>query len=549
MNARRMWPAGVALLAVVAGAAGYWLAVRPPMMMGAGDAQARPAEAQPAPARQPLYYRDPSGGADFSATPKKDAQGRDYLPVHEEGEPAAPSAAASTPPGRVRPAEAPLYYQDPEGRPAYSATPRKTADGRDFVPVYEDPGAAPTTSAAAPSAAPARGRGRILYYRNPMGLPDTSPVPKKDSMGMDYLPVYEDEANQPAGTVTVSPERVQMLGVRTEAAAERAITRAIRAVGTMAVDERRLAVVAPRFEGWIQTLLVNETGQPVRRGQPLFEVYSPELVAAEQEYVIAREAERSLAHADHAVRRGTAGIADAALSRLRNFDLPPDEIARLRRTGTVNRGLRLTSPADGVVLEKNAVQGMRFAPGDTLYRIADLSTVWLLADVFEQDLGLVRPGQDARISLTAYPDRQFEGKVTFVYPTLNAATRTARVRIEIPNPDQLLKPDMYATVEIAAPMGAAPMVVVPDSAVLDSGTRQVVLVERSAGRYEPRTVAVGRRADGYAEIRSGVTAGEKVVVGANFLIDAESNLRAALQAFAPPPPASAPPAPGQEAPR
>src|SRR3954468_20173725 len=204
---------------------------------------------------------------------------------------------------------APLYYQDPDGKPDYSPVPKKTPDGRDYVPVFEDVSApVPPTSPTAEKT----GKGRILYYRNPMGLPDTSPVPKKDSMGMDYIPVFEDEANQPAGTVTVSPERVQMLGVRTEASTERTMTRSIRAVGTIAVDERRLAVVAPRFEGWIQRLLVNETGQPVRRAQPLFEVYSPELAAAEQEYVIARQAEGAMAHADAEVRGAAAGIASAA---------------------------------------------------------------------------------------------------------------------------------------------------------------------------------------------------------------------------------------------
>ena len=540
--------AGAAALVVASGAGSLWLAGNRLPGLAAGPAVAQQASS---PARQPLYYRDPSVGTDFSPTPKKDSQGRDYVPVYDETEQAPPAPAAASAPAAsasTAPARQPLYYQDPSGRPEYSATPRKTVDGRDFVPVYEDNGA-PHQSAAAPASAPAPaspgGRGRILFYRNPMGLPDTSPMPKKDSMGMDYIPVYEDEANQPTGTVTVSPERVQMLGVRTEAAAERAMTRSIRAVGTIAVDERRLAVVAPRFEGWIQRLLGNETGQPVRRGQPLFEVYSPELAAAEQEYVIARQAEGAMAHADPAMRGGSAGIAAAALARLRNFDLPADEVARLRRTGRVGNTLTLTSPMDGVVLEKTALQGMRFAPGDALYRIADLSTVWLLTDIFEQDLGLVGPGQDAAINLTAYPDRRFAGKVTFVYPTLNAATRTARVRIEISNPEQLLKPDMYATVEIAAPLGSAPVVAVPDSAVLDSGTRQVVLVERAPGRYEPRVVALGRRADGQVEIRQGISAGDRVVVGANFLIDAESNLRAALQAFAAP----SPPVTGQEPPR
>ncbi|WP_424138230.1 efflux RND transporter periplasmic adaptor subunit [Roseomonas chloroacetimidivorans] len=524
MTGRRILLAtGVALATVTAGAGGHWLATSHPSATVFALAAAQTSSA----GRQPLYYRDPSGGSDFSLAPKKDAQGRDYIPVYDEDEQAPPAPASASAPG---PARQPLYYQDPSGKPEYSAASRKTADGRDFVPVYEDIGA-PSQPAAASAPASPGGRGRILYYRHPMGLPDTSPVPKKDSMGMDYIPVYEDEANQPAGTVTVSPERVQMLGVRTEAATERTMTRSIRAVGTIAVDERRLVVVAPRFEGWIQRLLVNETGQPVRRGQPLFEVYSPDLALAEQEYVIAR--------------RMGGGLAAAALERLRNFDLPADEIARLQRTGTVGRALTLTSPMDGVVLEKAALQGMRFAPGEMLFRIGDLSTVWLLADVFEQDLGLVGPGQEASIAMTAYPDRRFTGKVTFVYPTVNAATRTARVRIEIPNPDGLLKPDMYATVEIAAPVGTAPTVAVPDSAVLDSGTRQVVLVERAPGRYEPRSVQLGRRADGQVEIRQGIKAGERVVVGANFLIDAESNLRAALQSFAAPPP----PAPGQEQPR
>ncbi|SDB71718.1 efflux RND transporter periplasmic adaptor subunit [Belnapia rosea] len=547
MTARQALRVTGAALLLAVGAGGLWLTVDRLPGMVAGPAVAQQA---PTPTRQPLYYRDPSGGPDFSPMPKKDSQGRDYVPVYDETEQAPSTPAPASAPAALAPATPagqPLYYQDPSGRPEYSAGPRITADGRDFVAVYEDPGASSRAlaPASAPAPAPPGGRGRILYYRHPMGLPDTSPVPKKDSMGMDYIPVYEDEANQPAGAVTVSPERVQMLGVRTEAVTERAMTRAIRAVGTIAVDERRLAVVAPRFEGWIQRLLVSETGQPVRRGQPLFEVYSPELAAAEQEYVIARQAEGAMAHADPAMRSGTANIAAAALARLRNFDLPAEEVARLRRTGRVGNALTLTSPMDGVVLEKTALQGMRFAPGDTLYRIADLSTVWLLADVFEQDLGLVGPGQEASIAMTAYPDRRFSGKVTFVYPTLNAATRTARVRIEIPNPEQLLKPDMYATVEIAAPLGSAPVVAVPDSALLDSGTRQVVLVERAPGRYEPRVVAPGRRADGQVEIRQGIRAGEKVVVGANFLIDAESNLRAALQSFAPPPP----PAPGQEQPR
>jgi Cu(I)/Ag(I) efflux system membrane fusion protein len=406
----------------------------------------------------------------------------------------------------------PLYYQDPSGKPDYSPTPKRDAQGRDFVPVYGDEAPQP---AAAPT--PPQPERRVLYYRNPMGLPDTSPVPKKDAMGMPYVPVYADETGDGAGTVTISPERVQLLGVRTEAAALKSLARPIRAVGTIAADERRLTVVSPRYEGWIQKLLVNTTGQSVQCGQVLLEMYSRDLAVVEQEYLVARHA--------------SGAIAEAALTRLRNFNVAPDELARLRRTGAVNPNPEMVSPADGVVLEKTAIEGMRFAPGDALYRIADLSQVWLLADVFEQDIAQVRPGETVKISIAAYPDRSFAGQVTYVYPTVNPTTRTTRVRIEIPNPDLSLKLEMYATVEIAAPVAAAPVLVVPDSAVLDSGTRQLVLLQRAPGRFEPRAIEIGQRADGFTEISKGLAAGDSVVVGANFLIDAESNLRAALQAF------------------
>lgn len=423
----------------------------------------------------------------------------------------------------------PLYYQDPSGRPFYSATPKKDAQGRDYVPVYSDTAAVP---AAQPASQPAGGKGKVLYYRNPMGLPDTSPVPKKDSMGMDYVPVYEGDAAE-AGIVKIAPGRVQQLGVRTEAAAVRPMSRTIRAIGTVALDERSMTVVAPKFEGWIDRLVVNTTGQPVHRGDPLAEIYSPALVVAEREYLLAQQAVGAMAGADVTARRSAEDLADAALARLRNWDISGDQLARLARSGVVTRTLTLRAPADGLVMEKVALQGLHFAPGDMLYRIADLSTVWVLADVFEQDLGLVRPGEDVQVTVPAYPDRAFAGKVAFIYPTINKETRTAKIRIELPNPDLTLKAEMYATAEIAAPV-SAPVVAVPDSAVLDSGARQVVLLDRGDGRFEPRQVKLGQKAGGYVEIREGVAAGDMVVVGANFLIDAESNLRSALQAFAAP---------------
>ena len=408
----------------------------------------------------------------------------------------------------------PLYYQDPGGKPFWSATPRKDSEGRDWTAVYRDGAASPPTQAAVDP-------GKPLYYRNPMGLPDTSPVPKKDSMGMDYTPVYAADMAGPPGSVAISPERVQTLGVRTEVAGMRNLTRAVRAVGTVAVDERRVAVVAPRFEGWIEKLLVSASGDPVRSGQALLEFYSPDIALAEQDYVLARQV--------------SGALAQGAISRLANLNVPAEEIARLRRTGRANRTAAIVSPMSGVVMEKTAVRGMRFASGDALYRIADLSAVWVLAEVFEQDLALVHAGQDATVTIAAYPGTDFRGKVTFVYPTVNPATRTVKIRVEVANADMLLKPDMYATVGIAAAVATGQALAIPDSALLDTGKAQVVLVERTPGHFEPHAVTVGRRADGYAEIASGIASGDRVVVGANFLIDAESNLRAALQSFAPAP--------------
>jgi len=430
----------------------------------------------------------------------------------------------------------PLYYQDPSGKPDYSPTPKKDAEGRDYVPVYDEPGAAPanTPTSPAPAAAPSGDR-KILYYRNPMGLPDTSLVPKKDSMGMDYIPVYADEGSGTVpGTVKISPERVQMLGVSTEAASLRPMAHIVRAVGAVAADERRIGVVNPKFEGWIEQLHVSTTGQAVRRGEALLQVYSPDLVLAQREYLVARSAAADMAHADPMARDNAKAIAAAALSRLKNWDISADQLARLQRTGTATRTLTLNAPIGGIVMEKPALQGLHFGAGDMLYRIVDISAVWLLADVFEQDLAQIRPGQSAKITVQAYPGRVFDGRVAFVYPTVNAQTRTAKVRIEVANPDLLLKTDMYATVEIAAPIDSATVLAVPDSAVLDTGSRQTVLVDRGEGRFEPRVIKPGARAGGYVAVLDGLREGEKVVTGANFLIDAESNLRAALQAFTAP---------------
>ncbi len=383
--------------------------------------------------------------------------------------------------------------------------------------------------AAGPQASAAAGERRILYYRNPMGLPDTSPVPKKDAMGMDYVPVYSGEEPEGPG-VKIPLDKVQNLGVRTEAAALRDISRTVRAVGTVEVNERGEHSVSPKFEGWIQKLYVNTTGQAVKRGEPLMEVYSPDLVAAQQEYVVAARGTERLKDAGPEFQQSMKSLVEGSLQRLRNWDIADADLERLRKGGAPVNAVTLRAPVSGVVIEKPSVQGMRFMPGEMLYKIADLSSVWLVADVFEQELGSIRPGQGASVRVNTYPDKVFNGRVAFVYPTLAGETRTGKVRIELSNPGQLLKPAMYGSVEFATGSSGR-KITVPDSAVLDSGTRQILLVRRGEGLFEPREVKLGARGDGYVEVVQGVKQGEDVVVSANFLIDAESNLKAAVSGF------------------
>lgn len=394
------------------------------------------------------------------------------------------------------------------------------------VPGQSEPvsGVVVFTAADAPQAAPpASSERKILFYRNPMGLPDTSRVPKKDWMGMDYIPVYADEANDPPGTVRISLAKVQRAGVRTEEVMKRSLARSVRAVGTIEPDESRLAVVTARFGGFVEELFVPVTGATVRAGQPLLRVWieSAEILQKQSDLLTAL--------------RGTTGRpedVERAARNLRLFGIPEAVIARLRDTREPVRSIVLTAPADGTVLQKPALVGMRFASGDTLFRTADLSKVWVMAQVSERDLTLVRVGQAARVTFKAY-DTPRDGRVAFVYPELNAATRTALVRLELPNGDGLLKAGLYADVEIDTRSDNT-VIAIPESAIIDSGSRRVAFVAKDGGVFEPRDLVLGQRGNGFAEVRKGLVEGERIVVTGNFLIDAESNLRAALGALVPP---------------
>ncbi|MDE1900596.1 MAG: efflux RND transporter periplasmic adaptor subunit [Alphaproteobacteria bacterium] len=362
-------------------------------------------------------------------------------------------------------------------------------------------------------------KGKVLYYRAPMSS-DTSSVPKKDSMGMDYVPVYADEAKEEPGTVRLTAERIQQLGVRTAIVERRDLARTVHAVGTVQIDETRQTLVSPRFDGWIEKLYADATGMQVKKGDPLFVFYSPELTHIEAEYPFSHAL-----NGPHAM--------NGTIERLESLAVPPEEIARLQKEHTANYHMTLTAPADGTVIKKTAIEGMQFAPGTVLYSLVDLSNVWVIADVYEQDLAGIDVGQTAKITFTAFPGHSFEGKVGFVYPDINKETRTAKVRIDLPNPAGELRLDMYADVNIAG-TPEKNVLTIPVSAVLNSGERKVVLIDLGDGRFRPQAVKTGMRAGDSVEILDGLKEGDRVVTTANFLIDSESNLRAALQSFTPP---------------
>jgi Cu(I)/Ag(I) efflux system membrane fusion protein len=417
--------------------------------------------------------------------------------------------------------DAAIYYQDPDGKPFYSLTPKKTPDGRAWraMPAGADVSFdEPKEQPAEANRAEAKTERKIKYYRHPMGLPDTSPVPKKDAMGMDYIPVYEGE-DAGDGSVKLSPGKIQRTGAKSQPVVRQPVRSVIRAPGTVQEDERRVSVVALRFEGFIESVANVTTGDHVHKGEPLLNVYSPALSNAAAEYLSALNA------------GATGKELKGARRRLENLATPEPAVKELERTREISLSVPWLAPQDGEILERRAVNGMRAGPGDVLFRIADHRLVWVLLDVAERDLAQVAIGTKVTIRPRALAGQSFTGTVSLIYPHLNAATRTARIRIEVPNPDEVLRPEMYVDAEIETGT-PGPVLTVPESAVLDSGARQVVLVDKGEGRFEPREVKLGRRGGGLVEITDGLSEGDAVVTSANFLIDAESNLKAALKGFA-----------------
>jgi RND family efflux transporter MFP subunit len=364
-------------------------------------------------------------------------------------------------------------------------------------------------------------------------------VLRRQSTAQAITPTSGHEAHQeqseadektPRGEVTLDTRRQQLIGVRTVRVQRSAMAPEIRAAGTLTYDETRQAEINTRVDGWIRDLYADYTGRPIRRGEPLFTLYSPDLVATQNEYLLALrgQAQESRAEAGN-LREYSDRLVDAARERLLRLDMTAADIDELQRTGRAAETITFRSPVSGVILEKPAVRGMRVMAGQMLYRIADLSTLWVEAEVYETDLPRVRTGTRASVTLQGYPDRPFAGRITYIYPSVTEQTRTVRVRMVLPNPEGILKPNMLATVTLQTPQSNA--LVLPADALVDTGRQQLVFIAQGDGRFTPKDVRIGRRSSGEVEVLSGLKEGDEVAASATFFLDSESQLRGALQNY------------------
>jgi RND family efflux transporter MFP subunit len=366
------------------------------------------------------------------------------------------------------------------------------------------------------------------------GGPEARSGPPPAAMPMPSSATAEQGETPPRAPMQLSAQRLQSIGVKTGEVERKSVADEIRTTGNVVVDETRLAYVQVRSSGYIQKVFVDATYRYVRKGQPLFTIYSPELVTAEHEYLLAKQSQQRMAQStDLSVVADTASLVDAAATRLKQWDVPAREIARLESTGQARQDLEIDSPVSGYVIEREALPNKYAQPDTRLYTVADLSSIWVFAQVFQNDLGRLKVGAPATLTVDTYPGRSFVGQVDFIYPDIDMSTRTARVRLVFPNPDLKLTPGMFVNVALAIPMGE--QLVIPAAGVLQSGTRAVAFVDRGAGSLEPREIEIGAPVADDFIVLKGLRAGEKVVTSANFLIDSESQLQAALGTFVPPP--------------
>jgi len=490
--------------------------------------------AAPAPVeKKPLCYVSPKNPEFIKFEPGKDPDGNELLPVY----PAQPGAPP--PPGKqvrlwVSPMD-PTYVRDKPG---------KDPMGHDLAPLTGEMAA--TAAAPAPGAKKER---KVKYWVSPMDPGYVSDKPGKAPCGMDLVPVYEEVGGEVAapGTIAVDPSTLQSMGVRTGKAEVRSLSRTIRAVGIVNYDERRLAIVTTKINGWVDRLFLKTTGEPIRKGQPLISIYSPELVSTQKEYLMALKNLKTLEKSTFPeLGESAKRLVEASRRRLEYWDIGRGQIEALEKTGQVKKELTLTSPAYGIITKRMVTQGQMVQAGMPLLEVADLSEVWVDGDIYEYELPWVKVGQHAEVTLPYIPGETFHGKVQYLYPYLKGATRTAKVRLSFPNPGLRLKPEMYGQVMIQAPL-PKPVVAVPTEAVLDSGEKQVVFLALGKGRFEPREVKVGVEGDGgWREVTSGLKGGEEVVTSAQFLLDSESRIREAVAKMLRSQ-QTATPAPGKEA--
>lgn len=355
---------------------------------------------------------------------------------------------------------------------------------------------------------------------------EKKPDPTQKSAGTE-------SAREPEGVpgiVTIPPERLQTIGVKYEQVARRPLEKLIRTVGRVAVDERRLAKVTIKFHGWIEKLFVNALGDHVRKGQRLFTIYSPDLVASQEEYLLALQGQKRLGRSEFPeVAQGSKDLLEAAKRRFQLWDITEDHIRELEKTGKVMKTLPIHSPITGTVIKKEAIAGAHVDPGQDLYTIADLSRVWILADIYEYELAFVKIGQEAAVTLSYDPSQVLTGRVGFIYPTLDPKTRTAKVRFELDNAGEKLKPDMYANVELRVDLGTR--LAIPQEAIIESGQKQVVFLHLGGDKLEPRLIKTGVKTGEWSEVLTGLTEGQHLVTSANFLIDSESRLKSVVESM------------------
>ncbi len=429
--------------------------------------------------------------------------------------PAEKTASASAPPASKKK----TMYRSTMNPNEISDKPGKDSMGMDRIPFEVEEGG----QAAGPT--PKTAPRKKTMYRSTMNPSEISDKPGKDSMGMDMVPFEVEEGGQAqtvSGRVTVriSPERQQLIGVKTAILGIQSIRRTARVVGRVAYAEPRVAFVNLKFDGWVESLHVDRMGQQVRKGEALLDIYSPELVAAEEEYLLAVKARNTLGDAGSSLLR-------AAREKLEFWDIPDEQLAELERTGKARRTLTIYAPLAGFVIEKNVLRGQKVMAGENLFKIADLSRVWVLGDVYEYELPFLKTGQDVAMTLAAFPGEEFHGAIAFIYPYLNPETRTNTIRVDVANPGYRLKPEMYANLSIQEDLGRR--LAVPVDAIISSGQESFAFVDRGDGYLEPRRVRLGAKGADVYEVLSGLTEGEKVVTSANFLVDSESSLKAALQ--------------------